>query len=253
MDTVSYNTQLEKMSAEVFGEGMTLQVCAPASLSLLKENARYFKKEMFQQLRDNIKQDKRLSSVPLCYKHEDGTLEVLSGNHRVQASIEAGLQMIPVLVITEHLSKSRRIAIQLSHNALVGEDDKNILAELWAKMDDITDNLYAGLSSDVVEGLEKIDLVPFTTPQVYTRSMTFAFAETEAAHFNAVLDNLSECPAKEIYLADLKQFQRFYDTLEATKKKFDVKNSSLAILKLTELAEERLAQLHAEEPQEAQA
>lgn len=100
-------------------------------------------------MRDNIASDKRLSSVPLCYRHEDGRLEVLSGNHRVKASIEAKIPVILVLVITETLDQSRRIAIQLSHNALVGEDDQSILANLWSKIETVKDKLYSGLDSEV--------------------------------------------------------------------------------------------------------
>ena len=126
------NEELATISQEMFGDGMRLVVVAPASLTLLKDNARFFKRETFRQLRDNIAADKRLSSVPLCYRHEDGRLEVLSGNHRVKASIEAGIPHILVLAVTEELDKSRRIAIQLSHNALVGEDDqRHFWANLW--------------------------------------------------------------------------------------------------------------------------
>lgn len=83
------NSELETISAEMFGDGMRLMIVDPQKLTLLKDNARFFKRETFRQLRDNIAADKRLSSVPLCYRHDDGHLEVLSGNHRVQASIEA--------------------------------------------------------------------------------------------------------------------------------------------------------------------
>lgn len=100
---------------------------------------------------------------------------------------------------------------------------------------------YAGLSSDVVEKLDKIDLTSFTTPQVSTRTMTFAFVDSEAERLNAVLEDLDGLPAKEIWLADVKQFDRFFDLLEATKKTFDVRNASLAMLKLMDLAEEAIA------------
>ena len=92
------NEELAAVSADLFGDAMRLMVVKPESLTLLKDNARFFKRETFRQLRDNIAADKRLSSVPLCYRYPDGKLEVLSGNHRVQASIEAGIPLIMVLV-----------------------------------------------------------------------------------------------------------------------------------------------------------
>lgn len=114
------NQELLAVSEKLFQGTMILQVVDPKELVFLKENARYFKRETFRQLRENIQNDQKLSSVPLCYKLEDGKYEIISGNHRVRASIDAGLEKILVLVITEELSKSKRIAMQLSHNALVG-------------------------------------------------------------------------------------------------------------------------------------
>lgn len=235
-----HDETLQRLSRNLYGDAMTLAVVAPRELILLTKNARVLKKDTFKQLTKNISKDKRLSSVPLCWRMEGGKLEVLSGNHRVQAAIEAGLSHVLVMVIEEDLSKAQQIAIQLSHNALVGDDDPTILAELWAAIDDIEAKLYAGLSSDEVERLEKVELVGFSTPQVCTRTLTFAFVDSEAERFNTVLEQLEALPAKEMHLADLGQFNRFFELLEGVKKTFDVRNSSLAMLKLMDIAEAAL-------------
>ena len=198
MDFSTENDTLSRISKVLYGDALTLAVMDPKDISLLKKNARILKKDVFQQLTANIGRDKRLSSVPLCHRLSDGRVEVLSGNHRVQASVEAGIERILVMIIEEDLTRSQAVAIQLSHNALVGEDDPALLAELWAEIEDIAAKTYAGLSSDVVEKLDKIDLTSFTTPQVNTRTMTFAFVDSEAERLNAVLDDLDGLPAKEI-------------------------------------------------------
>ncbi len=190
------NEELAIISREMFGDGMRLMIAAPASLTLLKDNARFFKRETFRQLRDNIAADKRLSSVPLCYRHEDGRLEVLSGNHRVQASIEAAIPHILVLVITEELDKSRRIAIQLSHNALVGEDDQSILANLWAQIESVQDKLYSGLDSESLKELGDVELVNFSTPQVPAHMVTFMFTDGEKEQLSEILDMLADAAKK---------------------------------------------------------
>ena len=236
MDFSTENDTLSRISKALYGDALTLAVMDPKDISLLKKNARILKKDVFQQLTANIGRDK-----PLCHRLSDGRVEVLSGNHRVQASVEAGIERILVMIIEEDLTRSQAVAIQLSHNALVGEDDPALLAELWAEIEDIAAKTYAGLSSDVVEKLDKIDLTSFTTPQVSTRTMTFAFVDSEAERLNAVLDDLDGLPAKEIWLADVRQFDRFFDLLEATKRTFDVRNASLAMLKLMDLAEEAIA------------
>ena len=179
MDFSTENDTLSRISKALYGDALTLAVMDPKDISLLKKNARILKKDVFQQLTANIGRDKRLSSVPLCHRLSDGRVEVLSGNHRVQASVEAGIERILVMIIEEDLTRSQAVAIQLSHNALVGEDDPALLAELWAEIEDIAAKTYAGLSSDVVEKLDKIDLTSFTTPQVSTRTMTFALVDSE--------------------------------------------------------------------------
>lgn len=241
--TETETTALESVSKRIFGEGAKLEIVDPRSLVILKKNARVFKKDVFKQLTDNIRKDGRLSSMPLCRRTEDGNLEVLSGNHRVQASIQANLPSILVMVIEAELSRAEQIAIQLSHNALVGEDDKAILAELWSEIEDIEAKLYAGLSSDVVEQLAKVDLVSFTTPQIASRVVTFAFVEDEAERLNAVLDALEAIPGKEAFVQSIEHFDRFFDLLEQTKKKCAVRNTSLAMLQLIEVCEKALAEM----------
>ena len=124
------NEKLAAASMALYGDAASLRAVDPRTLSLLKRNARTFDKDTFQQLTANVRADKRLSSTPLCWETPEGLLEVLSGNHRVQAAIEAGIEQVLVLVLHGDLSKARRIAIQLSHNALVGTDDPTLLAEL---------------------------------------------------------------------------------------------------------------------------
>ena len=70
----------------------------PRELKLLKMNARFMRHEEFQRLVANIKRDGQLTSAPFAaLDPADGKYEVLSGNHRVQAAISAGLQTIPCL------------------------------------------------------------------------------------------------------------------------------------------------------------
>jgi len=149
------NEELDALGRELFGGGATLRIVEPGKIRLTAENARFFKKETFQQLVANLREDARLSSMPLCFEGPDG-LEVLSGNHRVKASVQAGLPWILVMILLDELDESRRVAIQLSHNALAGQDDEQILARLWGRIEDIRARIYTGLSSEKIGELEKI-------------------------------------------------------------------------------------------------
>ena len=107
----------------------------PASIKLLEKNARYMDQPMFQQLVSNVKKDGALSALPLCHVRPDGSMVVLSGNHRVQAAVHAGLEEIFVLVIDRDLSRDEQISIQLSHNSLSGKDDMVVLKDLWNELE----------------------------------------------------------------------------------------------------------------------
>ena len=247
-DFARHNETLAELSNQVFGQGMRLMAVDPASLVLLKDNARFFKRETFRQLRDNIAADKRLSSVPLCYQHEDGKLEVLSGNHRVKASIEAGLPWIMVLVITEEMEKSKRIAIQLSHNALVGEDDQSILANLWAQIESVADKLYSGLDSEAIKELGDVELVNFSTPQVPAHMVTFMFTDGEKDQLSEVLDMLADAAksSSAVYVCPSEHYVPFTKLIKDTKDAEKIRDSSLAMLRLLEVAAEWLEGMKAE-------
>lgn len=84
----------------------------PRELKLLKMNARFMRHEEFQRLVANIKRDGQLTSAPFaCLDPADGKYEVLSGNHRVQAAISAGLETIPCIITDDEMSEEQRIAI----------------------------------------------------------------------------------------------------------------------------------------------
>ena len=229
--------KLSDLSREIFGEAAVFRVVDPKKIRLRKENARYFKKETFKQLVENIKADGMLSSMPLCHEPEPGVLEVLSGNHRVKAAVAADIPRVLIMVLLGELSESRLVSIQLSHNALVGLDDPQILSSLWGRVRDIQDRLYAGLSSDALGEMEKVKLVTFTTPSLATRTMTFAFVDTDADRVSEVLESLAALPGSTtVYAAPLDQFDAFFEKLQETKVRANVKNAGLALARLVEFA-----------------
>lgn len=233
------NVALQEIGKSLFGEAATLRIVDPKALLLRRENARFFKKEVFKQLVENIRSDARLSSVPLCQDTAEGC-EVLSGNHRVKGSVQAGIPWILVMVLLEPLESGRQIAVQLSHNALVGQDDAGILAALWAKVDDVRDRLYAGLSSDTMQELEKVKLVQFTTPSIATRVLSFAFVAEEADLVDRIVAELSAYKGNSMYVAPMERFESFFATLQQVKARDNVKNSSLAMLHLVRLAQKSM-------------
>ena len=161
-----------------------------------------------------------------------------------KASIEAKIPVILVLVITETLDQSRRIAIQLSHNALVGEDDQSILANLWSQIETIADRLYSGLDSEVTKELGEVELVNFSTPQVPAHMVTFMFTDGEKEQLSEILDMLSDAAKKSsaVYVFPGTQYEAFAQLLADVKDAEKIRDSSLAMLLLLKLGAEYLEQ-----------
>ena len=116
-----------------------------------QKNARSMPPATYKRLVDNIRQDGVLTSTPLVGRMAgDERLFVLSGNHRVAAAIDAGLEEAACITILDPIPRDRFSAIQLSHNAIEGEDDTSILEELYGILD-LDLKAYSGLTDDDFE------------------------------------------------------------------------------------------------------
>jgi hypothetical protein len=99
-------------------------------------------KAMFDRLSQTIARDKRLESLPLCAK-TDRSLEICSGHHRTRAATAAGLNEMFTLVDVTGLTRSQIAAKQLAHNAIEGQDNEQLLAEIYRQIEDAESKLEA--------------------------------------------------------------------------------------------------------------
>jgi hypothetical protein len=225
-----------------------LELADPGELKLLEKNARYMKAEQFQALVENVKKDGNLSSLPLCYREKDGKLRVLSGNHRVMAARQAGVEQVLVLVIADEKDMDERLAIQLSHNAIAGQDDLVILKELWESIKDVQARMYAGLDSDTLKALQGIQFAAITEQRLRYKLTSFLFLPEELEDLDQLLKETAAAFAGDaVYLASLNTYDAFFELIVRIKKRCQIKNSAAAFLKLMELARIGLEQLIKEE------
>jgi hypothetical protein len=239
MEVNSANQRLEEISTALFKGQAELRIVQTKDLDLLKVNARYMEKKTFDQLTNNIKEDGFLSSVPLCAE-ENGRLIVLSGNHRVKGGIEAGLDNILVIVDKRDLSKSKKVAIQLSHNSLTGQDDEAILASLWGEIDIISAKLYAGLDSKMIEKLENEKYSAFNPAQIPTKQLVFWFIPSDLEHIEKVLEDGRLTTGDSTHVVDIKSHEKIVDLIIKIKKSRNIKNSALALQTIIDLALQKL-------------
>src|SRR4051794_35350405 len=84
----------------------------PKSLKRREVNARFMTPEQFKRLVTNVKIDGALTEIVLCCQDPDGSVEILSGHHRQEAAIAAGMDLIWAMVILTPLDEERKAAIQ---------------------------------------------------------------------------------------------------------------------------------------------
>jgi hypothetical protein len=218
----------------------------PRDLKYLEKNARHMPEREFKQLVENIRRDGALTSVPLVYGFGDRQL-VLSGNHRVKAATAAGVEQITVMVITEELTEDRLVAIQLSHNALVGEDDPNMLQELWASLATL-EQMYSGLTEDSFGGIEDLDLEALRIgPPTYVE-LLLAFLPEDYEEFQARFDVVRAHAekSKPRLMSRFAEYEAFFSTLLRVKDVQDITNDAVALGVMAELAEAQLDRMEEE-------
>jgi len=209
----------------------------PKTLVLARKNARFMKPETFKTLTENIRRDKNLSSIPFCFRDRDGKFIVLSGNHRVQAAIKAGIKQILILYSSD-MTHDQQIGLQLSHNALEGEDDLKILKELWDSIESIDFKAYAGLDSELLEELDKIKFDGFSEERLDYKTVSFLFLPEEIERARDIFEQINGLFGKEdLYIFSLKQWQRFFDIMAEIKTSANIKNSATAFVYLLDMAE----------------
>ena len=212
----------------------------------LEGNARFMKAEQFNQLVANLARDGVLTSAPLIYRGE-----VLSGNHRVQAAIKAGIAEADCIEILSELTPSRRRAIALSHNAIVGMDDPSQLFAAYQDLD-LGDKLYSGLTDDAF-GAQELDLASLSAGSTDTIEVLLVFLPEYEEAFRKYVERLASKAKATKMLASMESFDRFFDTIVRVKGVQNILNTAMAVEMMVRLACERLDQIEAQAPSDDQA
>jgi len=208
---------------------VTVNSGPPSDLRLLDVNARFMTHETFAALVRNIRRDGALTQWPFVHLH-DGVRTVLSGNHRVKAAIEAGLTEIHWIETDEELSDQQRIAIQLSHNAIAGQDDPAILASLYEQLDDIDWREYSGLDDATLGLMAEVTIDGLAEVNLEYQSLQFVFLP---ADYDAALAGFREAAelvkANERWLARIGDHVRLLDAVATASAAHQVRNQAAAL------------------------
>lgn len=217
----------------------------PREIKLLETNARYMKHEEFNRLVENIRKDGKLTSTPFLCRDNDGKWLCLSGNHRTRAAIEAGLEFITCLATDDELSEEQRIAIQLSHNAIAGQDDPATLKALYEKILDTNLKKYSGLDDKTLDILDKFSSVSISEANLSFQTLSMVFLPNELETAKKVIDEAKDRvkSSREIWFARMAYYDRWLDAQEVVSSSHNVKNVATAVEIILKIFERNITQL----------
>lgn len=202
----------------------------PRELKLLDVNARFMRHETQAQLTANVEKDGTLTSVPFCWWTPDGRWEVLSGNHRVMSAVDAGLEEIFVLVTRDDLTEDERLGIQISHNALTGEDDPATLKLLYEKIGTADLRQYAGLDDKTLALLDEVDLSSLNEANLDYATVQITFLPHELDAAEAALEKAEQIAKyDQRWLAGISQYDATLQALDQARSGANVGNAATAL------------------------
>ena len=237
------NATLESVNEKLSPTSVRMAVVPISQCDFLEKNARFMRAEQYRLLVDNIRRDGCLTSVPFAIRSGD-RYKILSGNHRVKAAQDAGLAEIPILYTDQDLSHQKQVAIQLSHNAIAGQDDLAILRELYDEIADVTLKAYSGIDDVVLGRMDPPDLDPLSEKGLEYRIVSIAFLPEEVERAEAVFAKVLEQATGDVTWVNRRaEYDRFLDALTIAKAQAGVKNTATAFGLLLDLVEKHLEEI----------
>lgn len=215
----------------------------PRTLTPLKVNARFMRHETYQRLVDNLRTQQTLTSTPFVWKatatesdgtatgYQDGDLVVLSGNHRVEAAIEADLAEITWLQCDEYLESDERLGIQISHNSLTGEDDPGVLRSLYEQIEALDWKQFAAIDDNELDLLNDVSFQTLKPANLSFQTMSLTFLPgdwDEAQEAWNEAERLSSA-ADEAWLARYEDHFRLLQAIYEASTSHNVKNMGAAL------------------------
>lgn len=208
-----------------------------SELKHLEGNARFMAAAEFGQLVENLRGDGVLSSVPLIYQDT-----ILSGNHRVEAAVAAGIIEADFMEILTEIPYERQIAIALSHNSISGEDDQNKLHALYDSLG-IDWKQYSGLSDESFK-LEELDISSLSIGAPKYEELTILFLPEEQDLFIESLQKIAKSKKlSPVLTAHYKDYDEIFSAVTQAKDQLNVHNTAMALRVMCDLALDKLSEI----------
>jgi len=193
-------------------------------------------KAMFERLAQTIARDKRLESLPLCAKTDRG-LEIISGHHRVRAATAAGISEMFVLVDVTGLTRSQIAAKQLAHNAIEGQDNEQLLAEIYRQIEDAESKLEAFVDAKFDIELPKVKIEGLDV-EIDFKTVLLIFLPRVKERLDRALEYLRSCGQRldGVYVAADTDYAPLEKAVRKIHEEYDVRVVADIIGKMADLA-----------------
>lgn len=218
------------------GDGMAIWKLHVDCLREADKNARVMSPQVFERLALNVKSSGVLESLPLA--HMTGDVEnleftIISGHHRTRAARVAEVFEIHVLVIEKELTKDQILSKQISHNSLNGDDDQDVLRELYKEIGDINSRIEAGvawLEEDVLPADIGMDEISFDLEFEY---VSLLFLPHQYDRFEKAMGFIEK--DKTVVLARIEAFASFCEAVNMIRAELNIKNLPGIVAKMSDI------------------
>jgi hypothetical protein len=248
--------QLDAINPIIFGENARIGLRYVRWTEVREQdiNANVMPVGMFNALVANIRKNAAMESIPLCATRIEtpDKIEVVSGHHRVRGANAAGIEF-GVVLLYRGLTDSEIKAKQLSHNAIQGQSDPDIVREIFSRIVDIDAKVESYIDPDTLQAptepvrFEQIDVDPLAD----AKTVTLVFMPVQLRDFTTAM-NLLKTEPDTIYLANRDAFDGFRSAVNRVRTDLEILAYPTALIEMARLATERLDQL-AREHEEAAA
>ena len=208
----------------------------------LDRNAHFMEKAMLDKLVANVAEDGFLSQLPFGMKQDDGRFLILSGNHRLKASIKAKLDYILILYV-DQLPKDKQIAYQLSHNALVGKDDVKMLKDIYSEIESLEGKQFSGLNGIEFIDVDGIKVNQINDADIELTEIKFLFVESRKNEVKSVLEALEKQKMDDNTSIVIGSFEEFIRVMTEVKARYQIKSNTVAFSRMVDICLKHLEEV----------
>ena len=129
------------------------------------------------------------------------------------------------------MSRSKRVAFQLAHNAIDGEDDLATLRELYEEIQNAEEKMYSGLDDKALNLLAEVQPISISETNLSFQILSLMFLPDELEEAKKAMDEAKVwlSGSDQIWTARFKDYDEWMEAAEMTGSSYNISNASTAV------------------------